>query len=65
MKPCVISGNLIEDVGRWGKFFEAKEELVSVLRVLVKIYDCSAKRARQLPRFAAIWISIVYSLIAI
>lgn len=33
MKPCVISGNLIEDVGRWGKFFEAKEELVSVLRV--------------------------------
>ena len=33
MEPCVISGNLIEDVGRWGKFFEAKEELVSVLRV--------------------------------
>ena len=27
---------------------------------LVRIYDCSAKRARQLPRFAAIWISIVY-----
>jgi len=33
VEPCVISGNLIEDVGRWGKFFEAKEELDSVLRV--------------------------------
>ena len=64
MEPCVISGNLIEDVGRWEKFFEAKEELVSVLRVLVKIYDCSAKRACQLPGFAANWISIVYNLIA-
>ena len=61
MEPCVISGNLIENVGRWGKFFEAKEELVSVLRVFGENLRLLGKCARQLPRFAAIWISIVYN----
>ena len=33
MEPCVITGNLMGDAARWGKFFLAKEELVSMLRV--------------------------------
>ena len=65
MEPCVISGNLMGDAARWGKFFKQRKNSWVCCAFLVRIYDCSAKRARQLPRFAAIWISIVYNLIVI
>ena len=44
---------------------EAFVKSVRFLSCVLKPNDCTAKRTRQLPRFAAIWISIVYNLIVI